>query len=204
MKKMIVATDNVYKKAKLRWLLADFPYLLVELSETIEIEESGKTFEENARIKAQAVALYFHSYAIASDGGALIPALGAKWDALLTRRFLGKKDVTDFDRIEGLLSLMENIQGDGRKLVWHEAIAIADPLGKIVFSTEVEGDTGLIQTSYKKDQYRKGIWLCTLWSYPQFGGRNFFELDENEAKEGELSWWRLKEKVSRFFQKADF
>lgn len=200
MKSIILATNNVYKKEKLSWIVKDFFEKIENMPEKVEVEENGVTFEENARIKASVVAKKFKTYTVATDGGALIPSLGNKWNPLLTKRFLDKYDVTDWDRIEGLLKLMKNKKGEERKVIWREAIAIANPQGNIIFSNEVEGDTGVIQTSYKKDQYREGIWFYTLTSYPQFGGKNFFELNKKEIKEGEISWWRLKKSVKNFFE----
>lgn len=200
MTSIILATGNPHKQQKLKWMVEKYFDQVLNLPYKVEVEEVGATFEENARIKAAAVAKRFHKWAVATDGGALIPALGNRWNGLLTRRFVGRKKVSDWDRINELLKLMQGIKGARRKVVWLEAVAIANSDGKIVFSTEVEGDTGLIQENYKKDQYREGIWLCTLTSYPQFGGKNFFELNEDETKEGEISWWRLKEKVEEFFK----
>ncbi len=200
MKTILLATNNAHKKEKLTWIVGQFFDEILDMPERVEVDENGESFEENAQIKAAAVSKKFNSYSIATDGGALIPALGSAWNGLLTRRFLGKekKDVSDWDRIEGLLELMKDKNGDDRRILWREAIAISDPKGKIIFSSEVDGDSGLIQESYKKEQYRDGIWLCTLWSYPQFGGRNFFELNDEETKEGEISWWKLKEDAENF------
>lgn len=199
MKSIILATNNAHKKDKLLWIVKDYFENIENLSKKVEMEESGETFEENAKIKAIAVAKKFKKYAIATDGGALIPSLGNKWNPLLTRRFLGRKKVSDWDRINGLLELMKDKTGEERKIIWREAVAIANPDGDIIFLSEVEGDTGLIQTAYKKEQYKEGAWLCTLTSYPQFEGKNFFELNEDETKESEISWWRLKENVTNFF-----
>ncbi len=198
-KSIILATTNPHKVDKLSWIVKGF-LNPIEMPEKIDVEEDGKTFEENAQIKARAIAKKFGEYAIASDGGALIPSLGYQWNALLTRRFIGSKTASDWDRIDGLLSLMKDKIGSERKVVWREAIAVANKNGDIVFSKEVEGDTGIIQTKYNKDQYREGIWLCTLTSYPQFEGKNFFELTKKEQKKGEMSWWRLKDETQAFLE----
>jgi len=200
MKNIILATNNTHKKEKLAWIMQDITDSVSSMPEKIDVEEDGITFVQNAEIKASAVSKRFNEFSIATDGGAEIPALGVRWNSLLTRRFLGKADITDWDRIEGLLELMKDLHGNDRRVVWREAIAISDPTGKIIFSKEVEGDTGLIQTEYSKKQYKEGIWLCTLWSYPQFGGRNFFDLNEEEIKEGEISWWKLKDAAVSYFE----
>ena len=191
MNEIILATNNPHKKEKLSWIAEEL-FSPIDMPEETDVEENGDTFEQNAQIKASTVAKKFGKFAIASDGGAFIPALGYQWNALLTRRFIGSENATDWDRIDGLLEMMKDKEGDDRKVIWREAIAISNQNGEIVFSTEVDGDTGLIQSAYDKKQYRAGIWLCTLTSYPQFGNKNFFELNEEETKEGEISWWRLK------------
>jgi XTP/dITP diphosphohydrolase len=203
MNSIILATQNSHKKQKLQWIVKGYFKKVIKMPGKLEVEENGETFEENAQIKAVAAAKKFHNYAIATDGGALIPALGGKWNALLTRRFVGKKEVSDWDRIDTLLEMMKNLKGAERKVEWREAVTIANPSGKVIYSVEVEGDTGLIQENYRKDQYREGIWLCTLTCYPQFGGKNFFELNQEEQKAGEISWWRLKEKVTRYLKGLD-
>ena len=84
-----------------------------------------------------------------------------------------------------------------RIITWRESIAIANSK-KVIFFIEVDGDTGILQKTYDSKQYKKGIWLCTLWSYPQFGRRNFFDLNKEEKKYGEISWWRLRDKTREF------
>jgi len=195
--KIVLGTKNPHKKEKLRWIIEGYFSDMQDMAGEMNVEEDGDTFEANARIKAITVAKKNNSYAIATDGGVIIPSLGKNWNELLTRRFVGREDLTDFDRMECLLELMKNEKGKKRIIAWKESIAIASPDG-VVFSVEVDGDTGILQESYDPKQYKEGIWLCTLWAYPQFGGRNFFELNEEEKKYGEISWWRLREKTREF------
>lgn len=199
--KIILATNNPHKKEKLKWIVDGFFSEVETMRENIDIEEIGKTFEENAQTKALAVAKTENSFAIASDGGILIPTLGKDWNELLTKRFIGLDNVTDFDRMNMLLEMMKGKKGKDRTILWKEAIAIASPEG-VVFSLEVDGDTGVLQEAYDPKQYKEGIWLCTLTSYPQFGGRNFFEINEEEKKYGEISWWKLRDKTREFL--ADY
>lgn len=133
--KIILATNNTHKKDKLKWIINGFFSETEELRKNIDIEENGKTFEENACIKTLAVAKIENSYAIASDGGILIPALGKDWNELLTKRFIGLENVSDFDRMDMLLEIMRGKKGKDRTIIWKEAIAIASPEG-VVFSLE--------------------------------------------------------------------
>lgn len=195
--KIVLGTKNPHKVEKLKWIIEGFFSEVREMKNSIDIEENGDSFEKNAQIKASAIAKRENSYAIATDGGVLIPSLGKDWDALLTKRFAGKEDITDFDRMNALLDIMKDKKGQDRTITWKESIAIASP-EKIIFSQEVDGDTGVLQETYNSKQYKEGIWLCTLWSYPQFGGRNFFDLNEEEKKYGEISWWKLRDKTREF------
>ena len=196
-RRIILGTNNPHKKEKLSWIVDGLFDEIAPMNRKMEIDENGKSFEENARIKSLAVAREFGCYAIATDGGAVIPTLGNNWNELLTRRFVGREGADDFDRINTLLEIMKGKKGDERKIVWREAIAIASP-EKVIFSCEVEGDTGLIQEAYDPKQYKEGIWLCTITSYPQFGGKNFFELSEKEKEYGEISWHKLKDRTREF------
>jgi len=196
---LILATSNPHKIDKLTWIFAPYFRHITPQSNAIDVDETENSFEGNACLKAITVSKMYKGYAVATDGGVLIPSLGSDWNALLTKRFLGKDNVTDTDRIDGLLSLMKDKKGADRAIEWREAIAIAHS-GKLIFSTEVVGDEGLVQETYDPAQYKPGIWQCTLTCYPQFGGKNFFELSEEERQYAEISWHRLKEMVDWFLE----
>lgn len=54
--KITLGTNNSHKKEKLKWIVEGFFSEIKILSKSINIEETGKTFEENARLKALAIA----------------------------------------------------------------------------------------------------------------------------------------------------
>lgn len=198
-KTIILATNNPHKKKMLTWVVEDSFDNVIEQDASVEIDETEDSFEGNAQLKAIALSKMHHSYAVATDGGILIPSLGQHWNGLLTRRFLGKDNVTDWDRIEGLLALMKDKKGEERDMFWHEAIALAYD-GKLLFSKEVEGDHSRVQGTYNKNQYQPGIWLCTLTYYPQFDNKNFFELTDKEREYAEVSWHRLREATQAYLR----
>ena len=197
---LILATSNPHKLNKLRWIFSDFFQNITAQNAAIDIVEDGKTFLENAEKKAIEVSKIYNCYAAATDGGVLIPSLGDNWNGLLTKRFIGRTDATDIDRIEALLDLMKNKVGDERSIIWNEALALAKN-GELIYSTQVDGDHGMVQTDYDPSQYKPGIWQCTITCYPQFGGKNFFELTDKEREYSEISWHRLKQAVSEFMTK---
>ena len=58
MEKIIFATGNAGKLKEIKMILEDLPVEVVSMKEAgidIDIEENGKTFEENAIIKAEAI-----------------------------------------------------------------------------------------------------------------------------------------------------
>mgnify|MGYP000023836222 FL=1 len=198
--KLILATTNPHKIVKLRQIFSQYFNDISPQSKKVDIEEDGKTFCENAEKKAIEVSKIYHCHAVATDGGVLIPALGNDWNSLLTKRFIGQADATDFDRIEALLELMKDKKGTERAILWNEAIALAND-GVLLFSVQVEGDQGEIQETYNPEQYQPGIWQCTVTRYPQFDGKNFFELNEEERKYSEISWTRLEAAVRDFMNR---
>lgn len=202
MNEITLATNNPHKKNMFKWILEGYFDTVSLQDESIDIEETADSFEGNARLKAVELSKITESYAIASDGGIVIPSLGDDWNALLTRRFLGKEGVTDWDRIEGLLQLMKEKKDEERDMFWHEAIALAYR-GKLLFSAEVRGDHSRVQETFIPEQYQAGIWLCTITYYPQFGNKNFFELDKEECKYAEVSWHRLRELTRGYLKVSD-
>lgn len=196
--KAILATGNPHKIHKLTWIFSKYYNELVPQEKSMDVDENGNTFRENAEKKAIEVSRIYGCHAVATDGGVLIPALGDDWNGLLTKRFIGRENATDIDHIEALLELMKSKVGKERAIIWNEAIAIARS-GELLFSTQVEGDHGVIQTTYNPEQYQKGIWQCTITCYPQFGGKNYFELNDTERQYSEISWHRLKQAVDKYF-----
>ena len=96
----------------------------------LEIEETGETFLENARLKASEVAIATHSWSIADDSGLSVEALGGA-PGIYSARYAP----TDAERIDRLLR--ELGESANRKAQFVCAIAIARPDGSI--AVEVEG-----------------------------------------------------------------
>jgi inosine/xanthosine triphosphate pyrophosphatase family protein len=90
----------------------------------VDVDEDGPTFADNARAKAVAASRAPGiAFALASDGGIEIPALGPGWDPLRTSRFAGRADPRE--KARRLLARLEGLTGDARRARWTEALAIA-------------------------------------------------------------------------------
>ena len=109
--KFIIATHNKKKLVELERILAPLGILVVtdkELGVVLdEVEETGKTFQANASLKARAACRQTGLPAIADDSGLVVDALhGAP--GVYSARYAGE-NATDAQRIEKLLCNMKDI-----------------------------------------------------------------------------------------------
>lgn len=104
-----------------------------ELGNFPEPRETGKTFAENARIKASHYALLTRESVFAEDGGYEIELLGGL-PGVKSRRILpGDKEGTDDELIDYVLERMKGIPYKKRTVSLSSASALSDPTGKIIF-----------------------------------------------------------------------
>lgn len=180
-----LASKNEFKVEKLRWIVEDYFNPENLSSDVPEQREEERTFQKIAEQKAIGYSRHVGGYAISTDGGAVIPALGEAWDPIHTKRFAE----SDEARIKKLLKLMEGKQD--RTVEWHESLALAKD-GMLLFSTTQRAMDGVVDTHFNPAYYEPGIWLCSVTSFPELGGKNFFELTPEERLKTEDSWTKLK------------
>jgi XTP/dITP diphosphohydrolase len=131
-KKLLLATNNRGKAREYRSLLRGIPYRLVTLADegiTTDIPETGKTFEENARLKATVLAAESGLLTLADDSGLEVDALGGE-PGVLSHRYAGE-GVSDEDRYIFLLDKLKGVPEDKRTARFRCVIAIASPEGKV-------------------------------------------------------------------------
>ncbi|MEB3269143.1 MAG: RdgB/HAM1 family non-canonical purine NTP pyrophosphatase [Leptolyngbya sp.] len=126
---VVVATGNPGKLQEMNAYLAPLGWDLVLKPEDIDVEETGTTFLENARLKAATVAKATGQWAIADDSGLAVDALGGA-PGLYSARY----GATDGDRIQRLLTALGDT--DERSAQFICAIALARPDGTIALETE--------------------------------------------------------------------
>ena len=121
---LIIASGNPAKVAEIRSMLDATTLQVRQQPDGTDIEETGATYLENARLKAQAVAQLTGHWALADDSGIAVDALGGA-PGLYSARY-GTNDV---ERIERLLREL----GDTpyRSASFNSAVAVADPTGAI-------------------------------------------------------------------------
>lgn len=126
---VIVATGNPGKLEEMHTYLADLGWQLALKPTEIDVNETGTTFLENARLKASEVAKSTGKWAIADDSGLMVEALDGA-PGLYTARYAS----TDAKRIERLLGELKD--SDNRAAQFVCAIALAQPDGTIALETE--------------------------------------------------------------------
>ena len=92
MNKIIFATGNKDKMKEIRMILSDLDVEILSMKEagiSVDIEENGTTFEENALIKANAVAAYTDAIVLADDSGLEIDYLN-KEPGVYSARYMGE------------------------------------------------------------------------------------------------------------------
>lgn len=107
MQQLIIATRNVHKTREIQRILGpDFAIGdLSEHSEIPEVVENGKTFEENAALKAIAASRQLPGFVVADDSGLEVDALDGA-PGIYSARYAGEKasDKQNIDKLLGELS----------------------------------------------------------------------------------------------------
>lgn len=145
-KQLIFASHNPGKIAEIKELLA--PYGIEVLSAADaglpDVEETGRTFEENAYIKARAAAQARHIPCIADDSGLCVDAIGGK-PGVYTARYAPNRD---FDiGMDKLLKELNDTNPQNRAAHFSCVIVIAYPDGAYkAFEGRVDGNIATQKT----------------------------------------------------------
>ena len=150
--KIIAATHNMGKIKEIQEILGTIGFEVLSQNDigiTVEPEENGTTFAENAMIKARAVAGLCDFAVIADDSGLCVDALGGA-PGVYSARYAGE-DATDADKIKKLLSELSEEENRSAKFVssiacilpdGEEIITHGEVLGSITYEVHGEGGFG--------------------------------------------------------------
>jgi XTP/dITP diphosphohydrolase len=138
---LLLATANKGKVREYKNLLRGVPYRIrtpAELGITLEVAETGTTFEENAALKANAFVAASGGLSLADDSGLEVDALGGE-PGPRSRRYAGE-GASDAARIDFLLARLKDVPGPERTARFRCVIALAEPGGRVeIFSGECRG-----------------------------------------------------------------
>lgn len=137
MPKLVLGSRNKKKLGELLDLLGDLGIELSDLSpypHAPEVDETGTTFEENARLKARSLAPVLGEWVLGEDSGLVVPALGGE-PGVRSARWAGQHG-DDTANNAKLLKLLEVKTGDDRRAYYVSTAALANPQGEVVATTE--------------------------------------------------------------------
>ena len=170
--KLLLGTGNRKKLEELDTLLSDLPFDLVSLRDyphVKEVEEDGKTFEENAVKKAAGIARQTGVLTLGEDSGLTVDALeGAP--GVYSARFAGpEKD--DLKNCRKILRVMEKFPDTCRGAAFVSVVAVATPEKLVgVVTGEVRGDIA------REMRGSNGFGYDPIFIYGPYGGRTFGEV----------------------------
>ena len=130
--KLLLATNNKGKLREYQSLLQGIPFEIVTLADqgiTADVAEIGKSFEENAALKATSLAATSWLLSLADDSGLEVDALGGE-PGSLSHRYAGE-NASDADRVDYLLLKLKDVPEKKRTAQFRCVIAIAEPHGRV-------------------------------------------------------------------------
>ena len=134
MKEMIVASNNSGKINEIKEIWGD-RFIVRGMKEAgihLEIEETGQTFEENARIKAKAIHDIRGGYVLADDSGLCIDALNGA-PGIYSARFFGE-EATYPQRFAAIFEILKDIPETKRTAYFMSTLIMIRPDGKELFA----------------------------------------------------------------------
>jgi XTP/dITP diphosphohydrolase len=138
MRELLVATTNPGKAREFRQMLGEdrFAWLDPTSAGGLEVEETGRTFRENACIKAAAYAVHSGKWTIADDSGLEVDALGGE-PGVFSARWAAMNGAGDGDAANNALLLrrLELIPDALRAARFVCSLALADPEGRIAMTS---------------------------------------------------------------------
>lgn len=165
MKKIIFATGNENKMKEIRQIMEDLPVEILSLKQagiTADIVEDGTTFEENALIKAKAIAEITNEIVLADDSGLEIDALN-KEPGIYSARYMGE-DTSYRIKNQNLIERLEGVAEEKRTARFVCAIAAAFPEGEVL--TTIGTIEGRIAHEEKGEN---GFGYDPIFYVPEFG-----------------------------------
>lgn len=126
--KLVIASNNKHKVAEIKMILADYFDEIVSMGEAgcyDDIVEDGKTFEDNAYIKAKYVMNKLGCAALADDSGLEVFALDGD-PGIYSARYANKHGDDEANN-DKLLKEMENIPDEKRRAQFVSAISLCRP-----------------------------------------------------------------------------
>lgn len=169
---LIIASNNPGKIREIKAILGSRFAHILSMSEAglqMDVEETGTTFEENAILKAQAVAQATGMTALADDSGLAVDALGGA-PGVYSARYSGGDDQDNNDKL-----LRELQDHDDRRARYLCVMALAAPQGDVVTAEgRCEGAIA------REPKGKRGFGYDPLFLVEGYDGQTMAQLPEEE------------------------
>ena len=171
---IVLASTNLHKLREFREMFKSFAHIdvlsLHNFPHYVPPEETGKTFQENALLKAQHAVKALNKCVLADDSGLVVPNLGGA-PGINSKRYAGD-DATDAENRQKLLKALEGKYEHERTAYFECSLVLAKPDG---FIKAVTGSCeGVI---IAEERGRNGFGYDPLFTKNEYD-RTFSEMDE--------------------------
>lgn len=177
-RRIVFATGNAGKVKEIRMIMADTGMEVVSMKEagiSPDINENGKSYEENALIKARAVAAYTDDIVMADDSGLEVDALGRE-PGIYSARYLGEDTPYSIKNAD-IIKRLEGVADEDRTARFVCAIAAVLPDGReLTTRATIEGRIGY------EEKGKNGFGYDPIFYVPMFG-KTTAELTEEEKNQ---------------------
>lgn len=198
-KKIVFATGNKGKMKEVRMILADLGIPVLSQKEagiSVEVEENGKSFAENARIKACAVQKLTDAIVLADDSGLEVDYLD-RAPGIYSARYMGEHTSYDIKN-NHILELLADAPPEKRTARFVCAIAAALPDGTVLTSEGVmEGEIGYEIAG------ENGFGYDPIFYLPQYGctSAEISPEQKNEVSHRGKALRAMKEQLKTYYNK---
>lgn len=164
---LVLGTGNRKKRRELEYLLSPYPQIelksLDDFDNSIEVEETGNTFSENAALKATEQAINLSQFVLGEDSGLSVAALDGRpgvWSA----RYSGEEATDDSNKAK----LIEELQGVPleRRNAWYTChMTLSDPQGRVLVDCEAQCHGRILES----ERGTAGFGYDPLFEIPEYG-----------------------------------
>ncbi|MBP2022219.1 XTP/dITP diphosphohydrolase [Clostridium punense] len=152
MKKLIVASNNNHKIGEIKEMLKEFPLEVIGLKEAginIDVDETGKSFMENAEIKAKEIfSISEGQMVLADDSGLSVEALNGE-PGIYSARYSGEHG-NDIENNKKLIRELQGVPFDERAAKFICAMVLIVDKNNVI---KVQGEVnGFILEEYREKQ----------------------------------------------------
>jgi XTP/dITP diphosphohydrolase len=181
MRKILIATHNPAKREEITNYLSKLNIEFVTLDDFGDIkavEETGKTFEENAILKAKYYAEKSGLYALADDGGLEIDFLNGE-PGVKSRRWIGGRETSDEELVKYTIKRMKGVPPKKRGAQLRNVVALSAP-GRVmgIFEASIRG---IIAEKPSTSPMKKGFPFRQVLYIPKL--KKYYNQDEMTPEE---------------------